>query len=141
MTTGDTYRAAIKAGLPEYVKFKQIFENNRIQISEELTEMENPIGFVRPSRTMLRITNRKEEVLKEALKLIKDLNWCGSTSKNAYTLRNVNVLIRMITVYSSDVKAKLLKHCSGAVYFESSVAPIKSNAELYDFLVSEINKK
>lgn len=103
--------------------------------------MENPIGFVRPSRTMLRITNRKEEVLKEALKLIKDLNWCGSTSKNAYTLRNVNVLIRMITVYSSDVKAKLLKHCSGAVYFESSVAPIKSNAELYDFLVSEINKK
>ena len=141
MTTGDTYRAAIKAGLPEYVKFKQIFENNRIQISEELTEMENPIGFVRPSRTMLRITNRKEEVLKEALKLIKDLNWCGSTSKNAYTLRNVNVLIRMITVYSADVKAKLLKHCSGAVYFESSVAPIKSNAELYDFLVSEINKK
>lgn len=140
MTVGDTYRATIEAGLPEYMNFKRIFEKNRIQISEELTEIENPLGIVRPSRTMLRLSNRKESILSESLKLIKELDWCGSVNKNAYTLRNVNVLIRMITVYGSEVKAKLMKHCKGAVYFESSVAPIKSNAELYDFLVSEISK-
>lgn len=140
MTVGDTYRAAIEAGLPEYMNFKRIFEENRIQISEELTEIENPIGVVRPSRTMLRLSNRKESVLNESIKLIRDLDWCGSVNKNAYTLRNINVLIRMITIYGSDVKMKLLKHCKGAVYFESSVSPIKSNAELYDFLVSEISK-
>ena len=34
----------------------------------------------------------------------------------------------------------LKRHCNGAVYYESKVFPIKSQAQLFDVLESEINK-
>lgn len=140
MTTNDTYRAAVKAGEPEYMAFKTIFERNRIQISAELTEIENPLGVVRPSSNILRLSSNKEKILTKTLELIKDLDWCGSTANSAYTLRIINVLVKLMTVYGCDVRWKLVEKCKGVIYFESKVVPIKSNAELYDFLVEEINK-
>lgn len=140
MTVGDMYRASIEAGDPDYVKFKEIFEENRIQISEELNEIPNAIGVIRPSSQILRLSSNKTEMLKQVLDLIKLLDWCGSTDKNAYTLRTIRTLMKLITVYGSEAKEKLLKKCRGAVYYESKVFPIKSNAELYDMLATEITK-
>ena len=140
MTKADMYRAAVSAGIPEYLEFKDIFEEYNVQITSEPVKLKNPVGKVTPSSNALRLANKKKEILRKVLKLICDLKWCGSSEKNAFTMRNINVLIRMFAVYGDSVEDLLMKKCRGAAYFESKVAPVKSNAELFDILSDDILK-
>lgn len=140
MTVSDTYRAGIKANIEEYVNFKNLFESYNIQITAEEKEITNPIGKITPSSTALRMVERDKETLIKSINLITKLEWCGSTSKNAFVLRNFQVLKRLYVTFGEDVESKLVEHCKGAVYYESKVFPIKSNAELYDMLSMEISK-
>lgn len=140
MSVCDMYRAGVKANIKEYITFKKIFEKYNVQITAEPVELENSLGKIVPSRTVLRLANRRQKELEKALTLILKLHWHGSTEKNAFTLRIINTLIKLYATYGSEVEKTLLKNCKGAAYFESKVAPIKSNAALYDFLVSEISK-
>ena len=140
MSVCDTYRAGIKANIKEYITFKKIFDKYNIQITADPIEIDNPLGKITPSRTVLRLANRRQKELENALTLILKLHWHGSTEKNAFTLRTINTLIKFHATCGTEGEKTLLKNCKGATYFESKVAPIKSNAELYDFLVSEINK-
>lgn len=140
MTISDTYRAGVRANIKEYVNFKELFEDYNIQITVEDNELDNPIGKVAPSKTILRLVASDREMLTKLINLIKKLDWCGSTSKNAFELRNFKVLKRLYATYGDEVEERLLKYCSGAVFYESKVVPIKSNAELYDMLSEEINK-
>lgn len=140
MTVSDMYRAAVESKEEDYIALKEIMEEKNIQITVEDNILENSIGAINPSGSLLRLVHSKRNLLESVIDLIKELNWCGS-SKNAYTMRNIKVLMRIYTVYGKyKTESALKEKCSGAVYFESSVAPIKSNAELYDFLVSEISK-
>lgn len=140
MSVGDTYRAGIKANIEDYIDFKYIFTSHNIQITTDLNKLDNPIGKVSPSRNLLRLSKNKREILENTLKLIEDLDWCGS-GKNAFVLRTINTLIKLFSAYGyENTKEKLLTNCKGAVYYESKVFPIKSNAELYDMLAEEINK-
>ena len=141
MSVSDTYRAGIKANIEEYISFKEMFEKYKIQITAEPNRLDNPLGKVTPSRTILRMSNRNQGELEKALNLIVALHWTGSVEKNAFTLRTIQTVIKLFSAFGKDkVEEKLLKHCKGAVYYESKVFPIKSNAELYDMLVEEINK-
>lgn len=140
MSVCDMYRAGIKANIKEYIAFKEVFDKYNIQITADPVEIDNPLGKVTPSRTVLRLANRRQKELEKALSLILKLHWHGSTEKNAFTLRIINTLIKLYATCGNEVEGALLKNCKGATYFESKVAPIKSNAELYDFLVSEISK-
>lgn len=140
MTKADMYRAGVSAGIPEYLVFKEIFESYNIQITSEPVRLENPVGKVVPSDTALRLANRKQEILGRVLRLICDLKWCGSTTKNAFSMRNINVLIRMFAVYGDDVEWQLMEKCKGVTYFEGKVAPVKSDAELFDILSDDILK-
>ena len=140
MTVSDMYRAGVKAKLPEYVAFKNFFTDYNIQISVEDEKIKNPIGKIAPSTMVLRRVVRDRETLDKTVKLIKRLEWCGSTDKNAFTNRNFAVFKKLYANYGDAVEAKLIDKCSGVVFFESKVAPIKSNAELYDMLSAEINK-
>lgn len=72
--------------------------------------------------------------------MIKELKWCGSVEKNAFTQRNINVLLKMESIHGMETLNLLKKHCSGAAFYESKVFPVKSNAQLFDVLESEINK-
>ena len=139
MTVKDTYRAAIKGNVPEYLEFRDIFTSAKIQITAEKEKIDNPIGTITPSATALRWANRDKEMLIKAIELIKELEWCGS-EKNAFTLRNFSTIKKLYANYGDEVKAKLLDNCKGAVFYESKVVPVKSNAELYDILSAEINK-
>ena len=139
MTVKDTYRAGIKGNVPEYLEFRDVFTNENIQITAEKEKIDNPIGTITPSATALRWANRDKEMLIKAIKLIKELEWCGS-EKNAFTLRNFSTIKKLYANYGDQVKAKLLTNCKGAVFYESKVVPVKSNAELYDILSAEINK-
>ena len=78
-------------------------------------------------------------MLIKAIELIKKLEWCGS-EKNAFTLRNFSTIKKLYANYGDETETKLLEHCKGAVFYESKVIPVKSNAELYDILSAEINK-
>ncbi len=139
MTVKDTYRAAIKGNVPEYLEFRDVFANENIQITAEKEKIDNPIGTITPSATALRWANRDKEMLINAIELIKELEWCGS-EKNAFTLRNFSTIKKLYANYGDEVKAKLLDNCKGAVFYESKVVPVKSNAELFDILSAEINK-
>lgn len=141
MTISDTYRAGVRANIKEYVNFKELFEDYNIQITVEDNELNNPIGKVTPSKTILRLVASDREMLTKLIMLIKKLEWCGSTSKNAFELRNFKVLKKLFAAYGEKVEGKLLKYCSGAAFYENKVVPIKSNAELYDMLTKEINKR
>lgn len=140
MSISDMYRAGVKAKLPEYVEFKNFFEGYNIQISVEDEKIKNPIGKITPSRMALRRVVRDRETLDKTVRLIKRLEWCGSTDKNAFTNRNFAVFKKLYANYGDSVEGKLIDKCSGVVFFESKVAPIKSNAELYDMLSAIINK-
>ena len=141
MTVSDTYRAGIKANIEQYVAFKHVFESHNIQITAEMEALHNPVGIVRPSSTMLRLANRNKNELTMVLNLINKLHWNGSLDKNAYTLRTIQTLIKLCAIFGKDnAEQKLLNRCKGATYYESKVFPVKSNAELYDMLVEEINK-
>ena len=105
----------------------------------EKEKIDNPIGTITPSATALRWANRDKEMLIKAIELIKELEWCGS-EKNAFTLRNFSTIKKLYANYGDEVKVKLLDNCKGAVFYESKVVPIKSNAELYDMLSAEISK-
>lgn len=138
MSVSDTYRAGVKARHEEYMRFKQLFESHNIQIAPELKRLENPIGVVVPSRSLLRMANKEPELLGGIISLIYKLDWCGSTKNNAFTWRNFVVLKRLYATYGKQIEEKLLNKCSGSSFFENKVAPIKSNAEMYDMLVREM---
>ena len=139
MTVKDTYRAAIKGNVPEYLEFRDVFTNESIQITAEKEKLDNPVGTITPSATALRWANRDKEMLIRVIKLIKKLEWCGS-EKNAFTLRNFSTIKKLYANYGDGVELKLLDNCKGAVFYESKVAPVKSNAELFDILSAEISK-
>lgn len=81
MTVSDTYRAAIKANITDYLTFKEIFESYNIQITAEMETLSNPVGIIKPSAGALRLANRNKTELKIALDLINDLHWNGSTER------------------------------------------------------------
>lgn len=139
MTVNDTYRAGIRANIEEYVNFKYLFESENVQITADKHRLENPIGKITPSATALRFVMRDREMLVKSIALIKKLEWCGS-EKNAFVLRNFKVIKKLYANYGDEVESKLLDNCKGAVFYESKVAPVKSNAELYDILSEEISK-
>lgn len=141
MSVCDTYRAGVKANKKEYIQFKDLFEDRDIQIVPETNKIENPIGKVVPSRNLLRMANTDRNTLVRSIALIKRLNWCGSTEYNVFTERNFKVLKKLYANYGENVEKLLKEHCSGVVFYESKVAPIKSNAELYDMLSAEISKE
>lgn len=140
MSTNDMYRAGVKANVEEYLNFKEIFDESNIQITAETERKENPIGRIRPSRELLRMSKSKQAALRRAISMIIELNWCGSTEKNAFNTRNIKVLLRMEGIHGDATLDLLKKHCNGAAYYESKVFPIKSQAQLFDVLESEINK-
>ena len=138
MTVSDTYRAGIKANVKEYVEFKSLFESENIQITADKERLSNPVGKITPSATALRWVMRDRKMLLKAINLIKRLEWCGS-EKNAFVLRNFSTIKKLYSNYGDEVESKLLTNCKGATFYESKVVPIKSNAELYDMLSSEIS--
>lgn len=139
MTINDTYRAGIKGNVPEYLAFRDVFTSAKIQITAEKEKIDNPIGTITPSARALRWANRDKEMLLKAIRLIKELEWCGS-EKNAFTLRNFSTIKKLYANYGDEVESKLLNNCKGVVFYESKVVPVKSNAELYDILSAEISK-
>lgn len=140
MTVEDMYRAGIKANLPEYVNLKYFCEERNIQITSEDNRLENPIGVIKPSRSILRYATNDKEMLSYSVRLIRALGWSGS-SKNALTLRIFYVLKKLYAHYGEDaVKEKLTKYCKGATYYESIIYPIKSNGELYDLLERKMRR-
>lgn len=139
MSISDMYRAGVKANIKEYIHFKELFERYDVQITAEDRKIENPIGEIRPSSSILRMVERDRETLVKAIELIKKLEWCGS-EKNAFVMRNFSVIKKLYATFGDSTEKKLLQNCKGAVYYESKVAPIKSNAELFDMLSDEIKK-
>lgn len=139
MTVSDTYRAGIKANVKEYVEFKSLFESENIQITADKERLSNPVGKITPSATALRWVMRDRKMLLKAINLIKRLEWCGS-EKNAFVLRNFSTIKKLYSNYGDEVESKLLENCKGAVFYESKVVPVKSNAELFDILSAEISK-
>lgn len=139
MTVCDMYRAAIENKENDYMKLKEICESWDVQITAEDRIITNPIGKLTPSKTALRLANANDNMMQIIICLMKDLNWTGS-QKNAFTMRNFSTLKKLFANYGDSTKAKLLANCKGAAFYESMVAPVKSNAELYDILVREMNK-
>ena len=140
MTVNDMYRAGIKANVPEYVHFKDLFEKHNIQISAENHLLDNPVGRITPSSTALRLTENNREMLESIICLIKKLHWSGS-DKSAFILRNFQTIKKLYSNFGVEkVNEKLLENCKGAVYYESKIFPVKSNAEVYDILAEEIAK-
>ena len=138
MTICDMYRAGVKANIEDYINLKNFFEEKNIQISVETDKIQNPIGIIRPSSTLIRMLRSDKEMLEKVIDLIRELEWNGS-EKNAYTVRNIQVLRKMISQFGTDVEEKLLNKCKGASFYESKVAPIYKNAELFDILSAEIS--
>lgn len=139
MTVNDTYRAGVKANIKEYIDFKNFCESHDIQITAESELIENPLGTIRPSSTILRLVKNNREMLEKTVNLIKKMEWSGS-EKNTCTLRNFQVIKRLYTNFGEEIEKKMEKNCKGAAFYESKVVPVKSNAELFDILSSEINK-
>lgn len=139
LSVADSYRAGINIGKPEYLKLKDICEKNNIQITAEENIIDNPIGKLTPSRTALRLADTPNNIMGRAIQLIKNLEWSGS-KKNAFLLRNLEVIKKLYANFGDEVEEKLLNNCKGATFYESKVIPVKSNAELFDILSAEINE-
>lgn len=138
MSVADTYRAGVKANIREYIDFKNLFESNNIQIVTDDDKLENPIGKVAPSRTLLRMVRNNTDILELTIKTIDALDWTGS-EKNAFTLRTFYVFKKLFANYEKNTVIEgLLENCKGSSYFENKIAPVKSNAEQYDILVKAI---
>lgn len=138
MTVADTYRAGVKANIREYIDFKNLFELYNIQIVTDDDKLENPIGKVAPSRTLLRMVRNNTDILELTIRTIKALDWTGS-EKNAFTLRTFHIFKKLFANYENNtVIERLLENCKGASYFENKIAPVKSNAEMYDILAKAI---
>lgn len=138
MTVADTYRAGVKANIREYIDFKNLFESYNIQIVTDDDKLENPIGKVTPSRTLLRMVRNNTDILELTIKTIKALDWTGS-EKNAFTLRTFHIFKKLFANYENNTVIEgLLMNCKGASYFENKIAPVKSNAEMYDILAKAI---
>lgn len=138
MSVADTYRAGVKANIREYIEFKNLFESYNIQIVTDYNKLENPIGKVAPSSTLLRMTKNNTDILELTIKTIKALNWTGS-EKSAFTLRMFQIFKKLFANYEKNTVIEgLLENCKGASYFENKIAPVKSNAEMYDILAKAI---
>lgn len=138
MSIADTYRAGVKANIREYIDFKNLFENYNIQIVTDDNKLDNPIGKVAPSRTLLRMVKNDTETLENIIRIIKLLNWTGS-EKSPFALRMFQVFKKLYANYGENmVDDELLMNCKGASYFENKIAPVKSNAEMYDILAKAI---
>lgn len=138
MSVADTYRAGVKANIREYIEFKNLFETYNIQIVTDDNKLENPIGKVTPSRELLRMAKNNTELLELIIKTIKAIDWTGS-EKSAFTLRMFQIFKKLFANYEKNTVIEgLLENCKGASYFENKIAPVKSNAEMYDILAKAI---
>lgn len=138
MSVADTYRAGVKANIREYIEFKNLFESYNIQIVTDDNKLENPIGKVAPSRELLRMAKNNTELLELIIKTIKAIDWTGS-EKSAFTLRLFQIFKKLFANYEKNTVIEgLLENCKGASYFENKIAPVKSNAEMYDILAKAI---
>lgn len=138
MSIADTYRAGVKANIREYIDFKNLFENYNIQIVTDDNKLDNPIGKVAPSRTLLRMVKNDTETLENIIRIIKLLN-CTGSEKSPFALRMFHVFKKLYANYGENmVDDELLMNCKGASYFENKIAPVKSNAEMYDILAKAI---
>lgn len=138
MSVADTYRAGVKANIREYIEFKNLFETYNIQIVTDDNKLENPIGKVAPSRELLRMAKNNTELLELIIKTIKAIDWTGS-EKSAFTLRMFQIFKKLFANYEKNTVIEgLLENCKGASYFENKIAPVKSNAEMYDILAKAI---
>lgn len=139
MSVNDTYRAGIKANIKEYVQFKELFESYNIQITADEHKIANPIGEIRPSRSILRMVQSDTETLVRIIELIKKLDWCGS-EKNAFVLRNFKVIKRLYATFGVDLTERsLMKYDKGASKYEYIISRIKNDALLFDNLVPPID--
>lgn len=138
MTVADTYRAGVKANIREYIDFKNLFEDYNIQIITDDNKLDNPIGKVAPSRTLMRMVKNDTKTLEDTIRIIKVLDWTGS-EKTPFALRMFQVFKKLFANYGEElVSDELIRHCKGASYFENKIAPVKSNAEMYDILAKAI---
>lgn len=138
MTTNDTYRAGVEANIEDYLNFKEFFERHNVQITAENETVQNPIGTIRPSMQMLRMVKYHKEDLEKIMNLIRKLEWCGS-EQNVYILRTFLVLKKMYSTFGEGVEKRLVDRCKGATFYESKVAPIYKNAEMFDMLSAIIS--
>lgn len=111
MSIADTYRAGVKANIREYIDFKNLFENYNIQIVTDDNKLDNPIGKVAPSRTLLRMVKNDTETLENIIRIIKLLNWTGS-EKSPFALRMFQVFKKLYANYGENmVDDELLMNC------------------------------
>lgn len=138
MSIADTYRAGVKANIREYIDFKNLFEDYNIQIITDDNKLDNPIGKVAPSRTLMRMVKNDTKTLEDTIRIIKVLDWTGS-EKTPFALRMFQVFKKLFANYGEElVSDELIRHCKGASYFENKIAPVKSNTEMYDILAKAI---
>lgn len=138
MSSDDMYRASLVNNVTLYKNFRETMMANRIQVKADPVKIEKPNGTMKPTVSMLRLSNSKPYLFDKVLSLVSELEWKGC--RGAYSNRTISTLIKLMETHGSDVptiEEKLKEKCFGAAFYEAYVIPCKSNAMLYDLLVEK----
>lgn len=143
MSVDDTYRAAIDNEDPIYLEFRKTFlEDFNIQIAADKKKLKNPLGEeISATVGLLRMTHRKNDVLRDTLDMLKKLNWTGSI-KRVFLQRNFSAFANLFAIYGKDTvyTALVNQGCNKAKYYEDHVYNKTTVAEVSDELASMVNK-
>ena len=135
-TVADLYRAEIIKGNEEMKTLRDVFQNkNNIQITEDAEKLNNPAGYVRPSRSLIRLINRNKDLLEKIITLLKDIGWNGGRN-NVFKITVFNAIIKMVSNYGEERVFKALReNVNGAQFYDGILAQIYTQSALYDKIV------
>lgn len=143
MSQNDKWRAAIKAGLPQFCQLRRIAMRHNIQIRMDLYKLKNPVGVITAvSNQILRMANSNPELLEREFELIAALGWNASelSPYKTYILFALKSLYANYEGREEELETKLMIHCCGASYYESKVATTSNKVRLVEVLTEDMAK-
>lgn len=135
----DKYHPSIKAGIPEYLKLKDILHTYNVQIKGD-DELQNPIGVFTSISDGIRTIANDEKTFKRIIAIIYKLGWYGDDCNTAFSSKTFRSLKKLYGAYKGKEKMlerQLLDRCKGAEYFQSRLLG-RPQYEIFDTLEKAI---
>lgn len=142
MLPTDYYVPGLKLNIPKYMKLKEICHNRNIKVTEA-DDLSESIGTLHGFKECSNMAVGNPKLLENILDTIIMLHWYGS-SKDAFMTTNFRAIKKILSANSKNIKEiqnVLVANCSGAKYYEDNISVFKTQAQVYDWLIKEINEK
>lgn len=137
----DFYIPGLKLKTPKYVTLRDICHARHIKVTKK-DDVIDSVGTIHGFKGCVDMAEHNPKLLENVLDTIIKMRWIGS-SKEAFMAVNIRAIKKILSENANDIseiQKVLIANCSGAKYYEDNISVLKTEAQVYDWLATEINR-